>query len=89
MTTPHIPQMDTADTEEGNGNDLPDILTVEEVSDWLRVNKKTVYDAASRGEIPCRKIGRVYRFSKTVVLQWLTGQGRVKAKKRGSPWRST
>jgi hypothetical protein len=31
---------------------IPLVLTVEEVADLLRVNRKTVYQAATRGEIP-------------------------------------
>ena len=74
MTTPHIPQMDTADTEERNGNDLPDILTVKELSDLLRLNVKTVYEAITNGEIPgCKRIGRNIRISRKAVLHWLHG----------------
>jgi len=54
-----------------------EILTVEEVASFLRVNKKTVYDAAKRGEIPCKKIGRVYRFSRLAVLESLQGKDRI------------
>lgn len=64
-------------------NDAPEILTVDEVAKLLRVNKKTIYDCAARGEIPCRKIGRkIFRFSRAAVLSWLNGQGRVSNSKR-------
>ncbi len=54
-----------------------EVLTVEEVAQLLRVNKKTVYDAAARGDIPCTKIGRIFRFSRQAVLSWLHGKSRV------------
>lgn len=56
---------------------FPDILTVEEVSILLRMNKKSIYEAIKRGDIPCKKIGRVYRLSKKLVLKLLDGQDRV------------
>lgn len=57
---------------------IPLVMTVEEVADLLRVNRKTVYDAASRGEIPgVRRIGgRTLRFYGPALAKWLeTGTG--------------
>lgn len=57
---------------------IPLVLTVEEVADLLRVNRKTVYEAASRGEIPgVRRIGgRTLRFYGPALAKWLeTGTG--------------
>jgi len=47
----------------------PAILTVDELAALLRVNRKTVYDALSRGEIPgARRIGGRYRILRDAVL---------------------
>lgn len=57
---------------------IPLVLTVEEVADLLRVNRKTVYDAATRGEISgVRRIGgRTLRFYGPALAKWLeTGTG--------------
>lgn len=57
---------------------IPLVLTVEEVAELLRVNRKTIYDAAARGEIPgVRRIGnRTLRFYGPALAQWLeTGTG--------------
>lgn len=35
--------------------------TPEQVSDILQLNKNTVYELISRGEIPAKKFGKVYR----------------------------
>jgi len=59
--------------EKNKNQNLADVITVEELATLLRVNKKTVYDAASRGQIPCVRIGRMYRFSRKAVLTWLDG----------------
>jgi excisionase family DNA binding protein len=58
---------------------IPLVLTVEEVAELLRTNRKTVYAAASRGEIPgVRRIGqRTLRFYGPALARWLeTGTGR-------------
>ncbi|HWL86327.1 MAG TPA: helix-turn-helix domain-containing protein [Polyangiaceae bacterium] len=57
----------------------PEILTVHELAKLLRVNRKTVYDAIARGEIPgVRRMGGVLRIHRDTVLGWLaSGQGRV------------
>jgi excisionase family DNA binding protein len=54
-------------------------MTVDELADFLRVERKTLYDAIARGELPgVRRIGRLIRISRVAVLAWLAeGQGRV------------
>ena len=60
------------------------VLTVDELAALLRVNRKTVYDALSRGEIPgARRVGSTYRILRAAVIGWLaSGQGRVSHSKR-------
>lgn len=48
-----------------------DILTIEEVAKYLRVSDRTVYDWAQKGEIPAGKIGTVWRFKKSEVVNWV------------------
>lgn len=49
-------------------------LTVEQVAELLKLGRNTVYDAANRGQIPHRRIGRRLLFSRTAVLEWLAGK---------------
>lgn len=49
-----------------------DVLSADEVAAWLRVDRKTVYDAAGRGEIPHRRLGKRLLFSRGAVLDWLS-----------------
>ena len=51
-----------------------DILTIEEVANYLRVSERTVYDWAQKGEIPAGKIGTVWRFKKTEVENWVNAR---------------
>jgi excisionase family DNA binding protein len=55
---------------------LPEMLNVEELAELLRVDRKTVYDAIAKGEIPgARRVARAIRVSRDAVIDWLRGQG--------------
>lgn len=55
---------------------LPEVMTVQEVADLLRVDVKTVRDMFHRRELPGRRVGaKIIRFSRSAVLAWLEGQG--------------
>jgi excisionase family DNA binding protein len=60
------------------------VLTVDELAALLRLNRKSVYDALSRGEIPgARRVGSTYRILRAAVIDWLSsGQGRASHSKR-------
>jgi excisionase family DNA binding protein len=67
---------------------LPAIITVDELATLLRLDRKTVYDAIARGEIPgVRRIRRSLRVSRDAVLEWIAqGQGRVPRSSRSQRW---
>lgn len=48
-----------------------DILTIEEVAEYLRVSVRTVYDWAQKGEIPCGRLGSSWRFRREDILEWV------------------
>lgn len=54
-----------------NDNRDPDILDADEVAAMLGLNRKTVYEAAGRGEIPCRRVGRRLLFYRPSLVSWL------------------
>lgn len=54
---------------------LPEILNLDEASLFLRVGKKTLSNLAKKGKIPARKIGREWRFVKSILLNWLSHGG--------------
>jgi excisionase family DNA binding protein len=62
----------------------PPVLTVDELAALLRVERKTVYAAIARGEIPgVRRVGSLLRVSRDSVLTWLAqGQDRVSRSRR-------
>jgi nitrogen PTS system EIIA component len=48
-----------------------DILTIEDVAQYLRVSERTVYDWANKGNIPCGKLGTTWRFKRSEVEKWI------------------
>ncbi len=52
-------------------NTQHEILTLEEVADYLRVSERTVYEWAQKAEIPCGKIGTSWRFRRADIERWV------------------
>ncbi len=50
---------------------IPDILTLEETSNYLRLPMETVINQASQGKIPGQKIENDWRFLKVAIDDWL------------------
>jgi hypothetical protein len=50
---------------------IPDILTLEETSSYLRLPVETVINQASQGNIPGQKIENDWRFLKVAIDDWL------------------
>jgi len=50
---------------------MAELMTVEEVADYLRVTEKTVYRLLERGGIPATKVGHQWRFNNASIDNWL------------------
>ena len=48
-----------------------DVLTIDELADYLRISRSTLYKLAQEGRIPCQKVGRHWRFRKQAIDRWL------------------
>lgn len=51
-------------------------LTIEEVSQKLRVNKRTVYRLATKGQIPAFKFGKSWRISSVKLEKLFEGDNK-------------
>ena len=49
----------------------PEILTPQEAAEFLRVPLLTVQRQAKAGRLPGRRIGKEWRFSRTVLIEWM------------------
>jgi excisionase family DNA binding protein len=50
------------------------LLRPEEVARLLSVKPSWVYEKVRAGELPCLRVGRHLRFTRTMVEHWLAGQ---------------
>jgi len=53
------------------GSEPSDVLTIEELSVYLKIPKSTLYKLVREGKVPCQKIGRHWRFHKDSIDRWL------------------
>lgn len=49
-------------------------MTIEEVADYLRVKKRTVYEWVKNGKIPAIKAVGQWRFKRIQIDTWLENQ---------------
>lgn len=56
---------------------MKDILTLQEVSEYLQLSDKTVLKMVKAGDIPCAKIANQWRFSRVMLDDWLTSKMEV------------
>jgi excisionase family DNA binding protein len=51
--------------------DLPEMLTVVQVAEYLNVSRNTVYTWTNSGEIPSIKAGNTRRIRKAALIDWI------------------
>lgn len=51
-----------------------EIMTIEEVAEYLRVSERTVYDWAQKGQLPGGKLGTTWRFKRADIENWVNRQ---------------
>lgn len=49
------------------------MLTLEQLAELLTLDVETTLALAEAGELPGRKLGEEWRFSRRAVLDWLSG----------------
>lgn len=47
-----------------------DIMTLEEVAKYLRLKPQTIYTWAQTKKIPAAKLGKEWRFKKSIIDAW-------------------
>ena len=51
------------------------IQNVNEVAEFTGIEKHPVYAKCASGEIPCFRIGKLYKFKRSEIEQWMKKQG--------------
>ena len=59
----------------------PTVMTLEEVSRYLRINKSTVYRMARDGTLPAWKLGNVWRYKKDSIERWIANTQKAQQQK--------
>jgi excisionase family DNA binding protein len=49
----------------------PNILTIGETAEYLRISVSSLYKLAQESRIPCQKVGRHWRFRRESIDRWL------------------
>lgn len=52
-------------------NKSDNVLTIEELSVYLKIPKSTLYKLVREGKIPSQKVGRHLRFHRESIDEWL------------------
>lgn len=50
---------------------MDEILDIEDLATYLKMKKASVYNLVERGDIPFYRIGRLLRFRKSQIDEWL------------------
>ncbi len=51
--------------------DPPEVMNAEQAGQFLQIDAKNVIELAEAGQIPGKKLGPVWRFSREAILAWL------------------
>ena len=51
-----------------------EILTIQELAEYLKLNEKTAYRLASEGKLPGFKVGGSWRFKRDDLEAWIKKQ---------------
>lgn len=56
--------------------DPPEVMSSEQAGKFLQIDDKSVIELAEAGQLPGRKLGKVWRFSRDALVAWLAGSQR-------------
>lgn len=56
--------------------EVPTVISAKDAAALLGVHHTTLYEAARRGEVPCRMIGRRFVFVRETLIEWMRGTDR-------------
>ena len=63
---------------------MDEILTLQELQQYLKIPKPTLYQLAQTGRIPAAKVGRHWRFQRRSIDRWLQSQERTRKSGHGN-----
>jgi excisionase family DNA binding protein len=64
--------LDSSPVTDEAGDDPGEVMTAREVSAFLGIGRRQVFEHAARGELPCRRLGRRLLFYRPRLVEWLS-----------------
>jgi len=52
-------------------NDADTVMTIDDLAQYLKLSKSTLYKLCQAGKVPGQKVGRHWRFHREVIDRWL------------------
>jgi excisionase family DNA binding protein len=68
---PNSPDFTPSSSGGGTGVPTDVVFTIDELVLYLKLPKSTIYKLAQEGQIPGHKVGRHWRFHRSVIDRWL------------------
>ena len=65
-------QQELIEILKNNNNGIDKFLTAHEVADLLKISYNQVATMSRKGELPGKKIGTLWRFSRNQINEWIT-----------------
>ena len=56
-------------------NQIGSVFKIEELAQYLKISKSTLYKLAQDGKPPGQKVGKHWRFHKNAIDRWLQQRG--------------
>ena len=57
---------------------MPEVITLNELTNWLRCNRSTIYRLIKKANLPYFKVGKDYRFNTKQIEQWIEHKHQVR-----------
>ncbi|OMD26138.1 DNA-binding protein [Paenibacillus odorifer] len=63
------------EAEEQNSGELPPVLQVVDIQNYLGIGKKQAYELCNSGQFHVVRVGRLIKVSREVFVKWMNGTG--------------
>ncbi|MBW7905261.1 MAG: helix-turn-helix domain-containing protein [Phycisphaerae bacterium] len=60
---------------------LGGVLTIQELAEYLKISRSTLYKLAQEGKVPGQKVGKHWRFRRAAIDLWLDKAEAVSVKR--------
>lgn len=55
-------------------SDVKEVMTIEDAARYLQISKDSLYGYAAEGKVPAFKLGKRWRFSRSLLDAWMEAE---------------